>query len=251
MIVSDDHRVNALRRNIVRFTVPLDRSNLDKFLSTNFALEFFTFRTYNEDSRQIFCLLIFQIFEKSENFSKSIYMYLHVFAYGKYIQAFDDNLFHRFHSGTVSLLNYRKLLLVPDFSNYIQDAKTFIRMSWTIWRSNELILNSKSLILYFVKYNCRLVDVNCISGVCLFETHRFLFYLIDFHTCMKAHVSLQVSWCRKKFPAYITGMSFAASFCMKFFVLFESMFVLKIFSTNSTAQRFSKIEQFRFFFRNR
>ena len=62
MIVSDDHRVNALRRNIVRFTVPLDRSNLDKFLSTNFALEFFTFRTYNENSRhqQIFVLLFFK-----------------------------------------------------------------------------------------------------------------------------------------------------------------------------------------------
>ena len=45
MIVSDDHGVNALRRNIVRFTVPLDRPNLDKFLSANFALEFFTFGT--------------------------------------------------------------------------------------------------------------------------------------------------------------------------------------------------------------
>ena len=68
---------------------------------------------------------------------------------------------------------------------------------------------------------------------------------------MKAHVSLKVSWCGKKFSAYITRMSFATSFCMKFFVLFETMFVLKIFSTNSTAQRFSKIKHFWFFFGDR
>lgn len=44
---------------------------------------------------------------------KKVYiLYLHVFAYGKYIQAFDDSLFHRFHSGTVSLLSYMILLVL-------------------------------------------------------------------------------------------------------------------------------------------
>lgn len=73
------------------------------------------------------------------------------------------------------------------------------------WRSNELILNSQSFILYFFKYNFRFDYANRKSGVCLFDTHNLLYLKLTFIPVWRRMWVSRYPGVEKNFPHILQG----------------------------------------------